>query len=236
MARVIGVALVGLKRLGRVCCGVRRDCGRIYILLTKTIELKTYFSDGFHKTSPLSHRVMNETKKNSRWRLVANAKIQGGLLLRVFLYWCAFQFVQSATILLFHFISNGEVTLVRTLVTSTIASFVVLPILMLDLVEFSNRFVGPIHNLGNRIKELSDGMSICEFKLRRRDFYQELIQPFNQIRATLLDELDSDSKVQELPPEIANSPAAEIDLDVECAPPFPAVSIENPISSGEQHA
>jgi len=65
------------------------------------------------------------------------------------------------------------------------ASFVLLPIILLDLLKLSHRWVGPIFRLRNSLKSLSQGETILPVQFRQRDFWQDLAGDLNAVAAKL---------------------------------------------------
>lgn len=161
---------------------------------------------------------------NKRWRLIAHTGIQGGLILRMLIYWLIFQGIGAGAVILLSYLSSGAVSAAGCLMASTAATFLVLPILVLDLVEFSNRFAGPVHSLANRLVALSEGKRSYELKLRKKDFYEELVIPFNRIRANILEQRQKHN-----PTRTREDHHPDLDLDST----FPELSMSPSSSTGE---
>ena len=120
---------------------------------------------------------------NKRWRLLADVQIQGPLILRVACYWILFQTVQVGTIAVFSFLSQGSLGFdLKLLVPSFIVSALILPLVMLDMLKFSNHFAGPMLNLRRKLKQLADDESADPIRLRPGDYYREMSDNFNEIR------------------------------------------------------
>ena len=137
--------------------------------------------------------------KNKRWRLLANLPIQGGLLLRVCAYWIVFQIGHTGTVAMFDFLSNGQASNsggTGFVTPALVVSFLFLPIALLDMTMFSNRFVGPLVGLRRKMIGLAEGESVQEVRFRPGDFYQDLGDAFNVIRNNSVDENETeDAKV-----------------------------------------
>ena len=122
-------------------------------------------------------------KSHKRWRLFADPKIQGGLCLRMVVYWVICQISVIGTICGFDWLAGpsaeGEVALMPAFVISGL----ILAFVMLDLVVFSNRFAGPMLNLRRKMKMLADNDPVEEISLRPGDFYVDLAENFNRVRA-----------------------------------------------------
>ena len=62
-----------------------------------------------------------------------------------------------------------------------ITSVVVLPVALLDLIVFSNRFAGPILNFRKRFDKLAKNGVVEELRFRPGDYYPELQDNFNRV-------------------------------------------------------
>ena len=122
--------------------------------------------------------------RNKRWRLFADLPIQGGLLIRVVGYWVMFQIAHVATIALFDFLSSGKSQtqgIGSFLAPAMIVSLLFVPIAMVEITAFSNRFVGPMVGLRRKMKALANGEEVNELHFRAGDFYQDLPPAFNDL-------------------------------------------------------
>ncbi len=117
--------------------------------------------------------------KNRRWRLFADARLQGEFLVRLTVYWIILLISIIGTIALFSFISNGEASATNMILPIVIVSGLVLPLVMFDAVAFSNRFAGPIVRLTREIREIANGKRDGQLVFRPGDFYTELEKAFN---------------------------------------------------------
>ena len=81
------------------------------------------------------------------------------------------------------------------------------PIILYDVVCVSNRFVGPVMRLRRGMTQLVSGEQVGKLRFRRRDFWPEMAETFNQLAARV-DRLD---QLQEDLPE-------EGDMEEECCP------------------
>jgi hypothetical protein len=126
--------------------------------------------------------------KHRRWRLVADPRIQGELLIRLAFYWGIFQFVQLGTIAIFAFLEGGSGTQggMRFLMPSVIVSALFLPVVMLDSLRFSNRFVGPVVNLKNKLAKLSQGDPGEPVHFRKGDHWKDMAESYNLVREQCL--------------------------------------------------
>lgn len=129
-------------------------------------------------------------RKNPRKRLFVDRTVQGTLLFRIFVYWCfsvlavclvmfcVRAFSRPADSFLdyfaFHefFAQYGAVVL---------ASAVLVPLIMLDVLVISNRFTGPLYRLRRSMRNLADGETVRRIEFRDKDYWQELSDEFNAI-------------------------------------------------------
>ncbi len=130
------------------------------------------------------------TQKNDRRRRVlADTKIQGLLCLRIAIYWVICQIIVVGTI--FGFINLEGIANVpngsfwRFVTPALFVSAMALPIALLDMLIFSNRFVGPIYNFRRRFNLLANSSGVDELHFRRGDFYPDLSKNFNKLRSRL---------------------------------------------------
>ena len=71
-----------------------------------------------------------------------------------------------------------------------IASFVLLPMVVLDIIRLSNRFAGPLVRLRRSMRALAQGEEVRPIHFRENDFWQEFADEFNAI-ATRMGQLTS---------------------------------------------
>ena len=123
--------------------------------------------------------------KNKRWRLFADFQIQGRLCLRLAVYWLICQCAMLATLVGFASLTDSPFN-GAAFTPALVVSTCVLPILMFDLVAFSNRFAGPLLNLNRKMKQLAETNSSDSVGLRDGDFYQDMASHFNTIREKVI--------------------------------------------------
>ena len=135
-------------------------------------------------------------KQNRRYRLIADVKLQGLLIVRVIAYWFTCQLMMVGTMLGFAFLqgpSEGISAAVKTLMVPAIfVSAMVLPIAIFDMLVFSNRFAGPMLNFRRKFRELAQEGTTGHVHFRAGDYYPDLRENFNQ----LLDQLNKPAENQ----------------------------------------
>lgn len=123
-----------------------------------------------------------DTKSNKRWRLFADPKVQGGLCIRVIIYWAICQCIFMSTISGFDWLTQGSnESGSHFLFQGVIVSSLFLPLVLFDLMTFSNRFAGPVWNFRNKMQKLADGEQVENVKFRPGDFYSDLMNNFNEV-------------------------------------------------------
>jgi hypothetical protein len=127
-----------------------------------------------------------------RRRLFIDRPIQTALLLRATSYWAVCLLVQVLMIVFFAVVTSSPDSfyarldaLWTHLQLSLVAAAVVLPLLLLDIVKLSHRWVGPIFRLRTSLQALSRGEPVTPIRFREGDFWQELAGDFNVIATEL---------------------------------------------------
>jgi hypothetical protein len=124
-----------------------------------------------------------------RKHLFVDPKVQGGLIARVVLYWfiCL---VTIAMILLCWRIITGPARVFYTHFDAMwfhygpvfVTSLLLLPLVILDIIQFSNRFVGPMLRLKRSMRQLARGEEVAPLEFRNSDFWQDVAVDFNALR------------------------------------------------------
>lgn len=114
--------------------------------------------------------------------------MQAKLLLRVVVYWVAcLAFVIVPLLLARVFTDPSKLffehfpELWRQYSQVVIPTFLVLPLLLLDMLRFSNQIAGPIYRLRREMDRLSDGEDVGELRFRDNDEWPELAESFNRL-------------------------------------------------------
>jgi hypothetical protein len=128
-------------------------------------------------------------KKNGlRKHLFVDYKVQGSLVNRVVLYWIMCLFTLTVMILCWR-ILTGPTRMFYTHLDdmwfhfgpALIGSFLLLPLVVYDIVQLSNRFVGPLLRLRRSLRTLAHGEEVAPLKFRDNDFWQEFAAEFNAV-------------------------------------------------------
>ena len=133
-----------------------------------------------------------------RQRLFVDKSVQGALVRRVAMYWIVacwgiFCVLAGFPIGVTLAIGAQDGLTVGSLLyqswldfwPSLIASFIVLPVIVWDLLRLSHRFVGPMIRLRNGMRDLADGKQVHSIAFREGDFWCEFADEFNRVAARL---------------------------------------------------
>ena len=132
------------------------------------------------------------TKPYKRRKIFIDRPLQLAVLGRATLYWAMCTMTQILMVLFFGIITSSKNDFpalspdVRWhLQVTLIASAVLLPILLLDILKLSHRWVGPVFRLRNSLRSLGRGEAVSEVKFRDLDFWQDLAVELNTVSAEL---------------------------------------------------
>jgi hypothetical protein len=131
---------------------------------------------------------MKMQTKHTRKRLLVDVNVQRSLILRVLLYWVMW----SLTVVLVLFswrlgdrlfaMSSGDSSSVwRYFRPPLIASIVILPVIIYDILQFSNRFCGPLFRIRRSLQALNRGERVAPIQLRKNDFWKDFAQEINTV-------------------------------------------------------
>lgn len=62
-----------------------------------------------------------------------------------------------------------------------VSTLVVLPLVLLDLMRVTNRFVGPLFRLRRDMRKLANGEAVAAVSFRKHDFWRETAEEFNAV-------------------------------------------------------
>jgi hypothetical protein len=126
--------------------------------------------------------------KFRRRQLLVEPKFQFALAVRVVSYWC-FWMLSLALLLFCWRVATGPrlpaVAHIRMLFLQLgppcVASFILVPILVVDTLRLSNRLVGPLVRLRDGMRRLARGEQVKPIHFRTGDFMEDLADEFNQL-------------------------------------------------------
>ena len=129
-------------------------------------------------------------KKYLRKCLFVDPKVQGALIARVVLYWLVCLIGITLMLLCWQIITGPRQPFYLHFSDlwfhygpALIASCLLLPLVIVDVVRFSNRFAGPLLRLRRSMRELARGQYVERLEFRNDDFWQEIANEFNTISA-----------------------------------------------------
>jgi hypothetical protein len=136
---------------------------------------------------------MFTNKKVMRRHLFVDPKVQGALIARIVMYWVVC-LVTIALMLLCWDIITGPARMFYMHFDdlwffygpAAIASFILLPLVIMDIIRISNRFVGPLLRLRRSMRALARGEYVEPLEFRNNDFWYDFADEFNAIRARIL--------------------------------------------------
>jgi len=116
--------------------------------------------------------------------------IQGAILRQAVGYWLYCTVIYALVVFIFriapHWLSGEGVgfrLIWYHLAPMVISSAVFFPIVMFSAVRFSHRFVGPMVRFRQVMRQLSQGETAPEIKLRRDDYWTDVAKEINQVSA-----------------------------------------------------
>ena len=139
--------------------------------------------------------------------------VQGSLVFRTTLYWlfCLF----SVSLMLFCWEActgprRSSIELATELLhrygPALAASLILLPITMMDVVRFSNRFVGPVVRMRDALQALARGETVQPLHFRDDDFWREMANDINKVACRLFyaeKDLNVQTEVMKEPVEVS---------------------------------
>lgn len=140
--------------------------------------------------------------KRKRKRVFVDAKVQGALLWRSFLHWVVcVTTVGCVAVLIGIVMSPGRTNpndIWYRITPTFVAALLLLPILLVDVLFMSNRFVGPLWRLRWGLRRLAAGEHVGPLGFRKHDFWGEVAEEFNAVAARV--EQLQDAAAADAPP------------------------------------
>ena len=129
--------------------------------------------------------------KRRRRRVIVDSAVQWTLVRRVLCHWACFLAVTALLLPFWMGVASGDILnasfgfrellgrgLVR-IVPVMIFFLAIAPPIAYDILKLSHRFVGPVHRLHKAIQALAAGEATPPVKLRKDDFWHEVMADFN---------------------------------------------------------
>lgn len=134
-----------------------------------------------------------------RKRMFVDSAVQGALIRNIVVHWFVFIFTLAVILGAVQFFQNPVATSDELLSQfprrhglTFLILVLLLPTFLWDTVRLSNRFAGPVLRLRRMMQSLADGEDPGELHFREGDFWMELGEHFNGIRARVLENCKSD--------------------------------------------
>ncbi|HVX63523.1 MAG TPA: hypothetical protein VHC19_23075 [Pirellulales bacterium] len=126
----------------------------------------------------------------ARKRLFVDAEVQGRFALRAVAYWLGCMTVVMGMAMLGRllmkptepFFTSGE-SLWACLAPLVLATVLVLPVMVYDIIVVTHRLVGPLLRLRGAMRRLANGETVEPIRFRKGDFWQEFADEFNAVAA-----------------------------------------------------
>ena len=142
---------------------------------------------------------------NSRRRqIITDQSVQGELIFRAIVYWFFCLLVVELLVLGWAMFSGPSrpfpVVIRQSLSLSAPAVFgsvLLLPVVLIDVLKVSNRFVGPIQQVRHTLRQLAKGEPARRVYLRKGDFWQELAHHTNLIADQLEGATEDEHEIDE---------------------------------------
>ncbi len=123
-----------------------------------------------------------------RKKIWIESEVQGKLVLKCCLYWffcisIIMLFVAIATVFSGKLQSAGELSIGiwRQFSPAILASILLLPIVVVDVIRTSHRFAGPVYRLKSEMKKMADGEEVAPIRFRKGDHWHDLAEEFNRL-------------------------------------------------------
>ena len=123
-----------------------------------------------------------------RSQIFIDREVQGVLMLRVGFYWLCCLLSIVLMVLCWNVVTGPPrrfvdlfAEIVERNAPALVASLILLPMVMIDVVRMSHRFVGPMVRLRGALRELAINGRARPIAFREHDYWQELAADFNRV-------------------------------------------------------
>jgi hypothetical protein len=149
---------------------------------------------------------MNRSRRNV---FFIDQEVQGALMLRVGYYWLFCLLGIVLMVICWNVYVGPPRSFAQLLVElyhrhapALASSLLLLPIVMMDVLRMSHRFVGPIVRLRGALRGLAEGRPAQPLNFRDGDFWRDLATDFNQATARLSRDSAELARQTEMNPEL----------------------------------
>ncbi len=127
-----------------------------------------------------------------RKQLFVDSKVQGALALRVVLYWGACLLTMTLMLVCWRILTGSARAFYLQLdemwfhyKPALVASILLLPLVVVDVLRLSNHFAGPMVRLRRAMRALAEGKRVEPIHFRENDFWREFADEFNALAANV---------------------------------------------------
>ncbi len=128
-------------------------------------------------------------KSFQRKRNLVDQNVQGGLVRRMLFHWLVFLAATALTFVVLRAMLGDPRLSIGERLESHVGDFVLLaallvsllPAFMLDMIRFSNRFVGPLVRMRSHVRNMADGSEGERICFRKQDFWRDFADDFNAL-------------------------------------------------------
>lgn len=150
--------------------------------------------------------------RQTRSQLFVDPEVQGALVARAIIYWIVCT-LSIALLLLCWRVLTGPVRPLGFHLENMwffygpalIASLIVLPVAITDMIRVSNRFAGPMTRLRQGMRALAKGRKVPPIEFRKNDFWFEFAEEFNAVVREVEELRRREREAEERPVEAADS-------------------------------
>lgn len=127
-----------------------------------------------------------------RKRLFIDATVQGSFALRAIAYWLGCMTVVMGLAMLWRLLTkptqpffSSDEELWACLGPLAVATLLVVPPIIYDILVLTNRLIGPILRLRAEMRKLARGERVEPIRFRKGDFWQDFADEFNAVAASM---------------------------------------------------
>jgi len=131
---------------------------------------------------------MFSRKKKFRKKLFIDPKVQGAMAIRVVFYWIGCILTICMMLASWQMFYGPARPIFQQLddmwffySPALFASLILLPLIVYDMIQLSNKFAGPMFRLRRSIREIAAGKKVDRLKFRKGDFWHDFAEEFNEL-------------------------------------------------------
>jgi hypothetical protein len=151
---------------------------------------------GIRLPPPRIEKIMNaDEKKTIRKKLYVNPEVQGAMLLRAVLQWCFHICAILLVVVVWTAFRDPSQIALKLVFKSfvyfspaIVASVVLLPLFIYDVLKASNRIAGPLVRLRCELAKLAEGEEVNRLRFRSGDTWSDLAEEFNLLAERVMAE------------------------------------------------